>query len=46
VFANVERSFRREEASVLREGNDVIIRLVGPNFPSAKATSSRNPLPC
>jgi outer membrane protein OmpA-like peptidoglycan-associated protein len=38
VFANVERSFRRDEARVLREGNDVIIRLVGLNFPSAKAT--------
>lgn len=38
VFANVERSFSREEARVLREGNDIIIRLVGLNFPSAKAT--------
>lgn len=38
VFANVERLFRRDEARVLREGNDVIIRLVGLSFPSAKAT--------
>lgn len=38
VFANVERSFRRNEARVLREGNDVVVRLVGLNFPSAKAT--------
>jgi outer membrane protein OmpA-like peptidoglycan-associated protein len=38
IFANVERSFNRDEASVLREGNDIIIRLVGLNFPSAAAT--------
>lgn len=38
VFAGVERSFGREEARVLREDNDVIIRLVGLNFPSAAAT--------
>ena len=37
-FANVERSFSPEEALVLREGNDIIIRLVGLNFPSAAAT--------
>ena len=37
-FANVERSFPREEAIVLREGNDIIIRLVGLTFPSAAAT--------
>jgi OmpA-OmpF porin, OOP family len=37
-FASVERSFNHEEARVLREGNDVIIRLVGLNFPSAAAT--------
>jgi len=34
----LERSFRSEEAKVLREGNDIIIRLVGLTFPSAKAT--------
>jgi outer membrane protein OmpA-like peptidoglycan-associated protein len=38
IFANVEKSFNRDEASVLREGNDIIIRLVGLNFPSAAAT--------
>jgi len=37
-FANVERSFHREEATVLREGNDIIIRLVGLNFPSGEST--------
>jgi OOP family OmpA-OmpF porin len=37
-FANVERSFSPEEALVLREGNDIIIRLVGLNFPSAAST--------
>jgi outer membrane protein OmpA-like peptidoglycan-associated protein len=37
-FANVERSFSPEEALVLREGNDIIIRLVGLNFPSGAAT--------
>jgi outer membrane protein OmpA-like peptidoglycan-associated protein len=38
VFASVERSFNRDEANVLRDGNDIIIRLVGLNFPSAAAT--------
>jgi outer membrane protein OmpA-like peptidoglycan-associated protein/uncharacterized protein (UPF0332 family) len=38
VFANVEKSFNHDEASVLREGNDIIIRMVGLNFPSAAAT--------
>jgi outer membrane protein OmpA-like peptidoglycan-associated protein len=38
VFASLERSFNHDEASVLREGNDIIIRLVGLNFPSAAAT--------
>ncbi|MDW7680941.1 MAG: OmpA family protein, partial [bacterium] len=37
-FANVERLFSSKEARVLREGNDIIIRLVGLNFPSDKAT--------
>jgi OOP family OmpA-OmpF porin len=36
-YANVERSFSPEEAIVLREGDDIIIRLVGLNFPSAKS---------
>jgi OOP family OmpA-OmpF porin len=38
LYVKVEESFRSEEARVLREGNDIIIRLVGLNFPSAKAT--------
>jgi outer membrane protein OmpA-like peptidoglycan-associated protein/HEPN domain-containing protein len=38
IFANMERSFLPKEASVLREGNDIIIRLVGLNFPTAKST--------
>jgi len=38
LFASVEQSFSREEARVLREGNDIILRLVGLNFPSAGAT--------
>jgi outer membrane protein OmpA-like peptidoglycan-associated protein len=38
IFSNMERSFSPEEASVLRDGNDIIIRLVGLNFPSAAAT--------
>jgi outer membrane protein OmpA-like peptidoglycan-associated protein len=38
VFANLEKSFNRNEASVLREGNDIIIRLAGLNFPSGAAT--------
>jgi OmpA-OmpF porin, OOP family len=37
-FANVERSFSPEEALVLREGDDIIIRLLGLDFPSAEAT--------
>ena len=37
-FANLEKSFPPEEARVLREDNNIIIRLVGLNFPSAKAT--------
>jgi outer membrane protein OmpA-like peptidoglycan-associated protein len=38
IFAKVERSFSREEAGVLRDGDNIIIRLVGLNFPSSKAT--------
>lgn len=37
-YANLERSFSPEEARILRESNDIIIRLVGLNFPSAKST--------
>ncbi len=37
-FASVERMFTREEARVLREGNDVILRLTGLTFPVARST--------
>jgi outer membrane protein OmpA-like peptidoglycan-associated protein len=37
-FTDVERSFAPEDALVLREGNDIILRLVGLNFPSAAST--------
>ncbi len=36
-FQQVEKMFSREEARVLREGSDVIIRLVGLNFASGKS---------
>jgi OOP family OmpA-OmpF porin len=38
IFSNMEGSFNSNEASILREGNDIIIRLVGLNFPVAKST--------
>lgn len=38
LFANLEQSFHRDEARVLREGDDIIIRLIGLNFPSSSAT--------
>jgi len=37
-FQTVEKMFTREEARVIREGNDVIVRLVGLNFASGKST--------
>jgi OOP family OmpA-OmpF porin len=37
-FAAVEKLFGREEANVLRKGNDVIVRLVGLSFPVGKST--------
>ncbi|MFK8015183.1 MAG: OmpA family protein [Gammaproteobacteria bacterium] len=37
MFANIERMFNRDEAIVLRSGNDVILRLVGLTFDSGKA---------
>ncbi len=37
-FATIEHMFSREEALVLRKGNDIIIRLVGLNFDVGKAT--------
>jgi len=36
-FAAVEKMFSREEASVLRKGNDIIVRLVGLTFPVGKS---------
>lgn len=38
LFHNMEQSFNPEEARVLREGKDIIIRLVGLSFPSSKVT--------
>ncbi|RQW06352.1 OmpA family protein, partial [candidate division KSB1 bacterium] len=38
LFDNMEGSFLLQEARVLREDNDIIIRLVGLSFPSAAAT--------
>lgn len=37
-FASIENLFQRDEARVQREGNHVIIRLVGLTFPSGQAT--------
>lgn len=37
-FQTVEKMFPKEEARVIREENDVIIRLVGLNFASGKST--------
>ena len=37
-FTDVEQMFARDEARVLREGDDVIIRLVGLTFPVGKST--------
>ncbi len=37
-FTTVEAMFTREEARVLREGDDVIIRLIGLSFPVGAAT--------
>ena len=34
----MENSFNRDEAKVLRQGDDIIIRLLGLDFPIAKAT--------
>jgi outer membrane protein OmpA-like peptidoglycan-associated protein len=36
-FASIEQSFPRDEARVSREGNDIIVRLVGLTFPSGSA---------
>ena len=37
-FAAIEKQFSREEANVLRKGNDIIIRLIGLSFPVGKST--------
>lgn len=37
-FREVERMFPKEEARVFREGNSVVMRLVGLNFASGKST--------
>lgn len=37
-FAAVDKLFTREEANVLRKGNDIIVRLIGLTFPVGKAT--------
>jgi outer membrane protein OmpA-like peptidoglycan-associated protein len=41
-FETIEKSFERDEARVSREGNRVIIRLVGLTFPSGQADVSPN----
>jgi OmpA-OmpF porin, OOP family len=37
-FESIETRFDREEARVSREGNDIVLRLVGLTFPSGSAT--------
>ncbi len=39
-FASIEQTFTRDEARVSREGNDIILRLVGLTFPSGSAVVS------
>jgi len=39
-FDRIEQTFTREEARVSREGNDIVVRLVGLTFPSGSATLS------
>ena len=39
-FASVEQLFTRDEARVSREGNDIILRLVGLSFPSGSSAVS------
>jgi outer membrane protein OmpA-like peptidoglycan-associated protein len=41
-FATVEGMFTREEARVSREGNRIVLRLVGLTFPSAQADVGAN----
>jgi outer membrane protein OmpA-like peptidoglycan-associated protein len=39
-FATIEQTFTRDEARVSREGNDIIVRLVGLTFPSGSSDVS------
>ena len=41
-FRRIERMFTRDEARVLRQANNVIIRLIGLNFQSGQASISAN----
>lgn len=43
-FEKVEKMFTREEARVFRQGNDVILRLVGLNFASGESEIRQNHL--
>jgi outer membrane protein OmpA-like peptidoglycan-associated protein len=44
-FQQVEKMFTAEEARVFREGETIIIRLVGLNFDSGKSDFNRNNIP-
>ena len=37
-FVNLEKLFAKDEASVIKEGENIVIRLYGINFPSGKST--------
>jgi outer membrane protein OmpA-like peptidoglycan-associated protein len=37
-FLSLEKFFTKEEASVIKEGENIVIRLYGINFPSGKST--------
>ena len=41
-FHHVERMFTRDEARVLREANDIVIRLIGLNFQSGQSSIGAN----
>jgi len=44
-LATIEGMFAADEARVLREGDDVVLRLIGLNFPSGKATIEPSSFP-
>ena len=44
-FEQVEQMFNREEARVFREGNTIILRLVGLSFDSGKSDFDQNSIP-